>query len=365
MQVKSKRILLQECTIVISDVHGNHHLLRELLKKCNYQAGKDTLILLGDLIEKGTNSLKTLRYVMDLAKQAHVEVVMGNCDAIPLQILNGTDLYGLWHYLQHAPWKQRTLLREMADLIDIDLDDPAYLGHFQTIAQAFPEAFAFLASLPHVLESDGYLFAHAALPYEQYPYAENAYEIMKNDRFAMQAVQFHKTFLCGHTPVVNYQDGILSSNPLYDKKRNIISIDGGCGVKKDGQLNACILEQGNWSFCYVDELPKAEIVRSHIAQQQAVHSINWFDRHVVILKEEKLGVWCKHLKTDAAMFLPKDCLYESPEGLCCDDFTNYRMSVQQGDNVSIIRTWNEEVYVKKQGIHGWIPKNVLAGGIKG
>ena len=49
--------------IVVSDIHGNLPYFLGLLDKLVLRAD-DQLILLGDLVEKGPQSLDTLRYVM-------------------------------------------------------------------------------------------------------------------------------------------------------------------------------------------------------------------------------------------------------------------------------------------------------------
>ena len=51
-----------------------------LLEKVHYIPGQDTLFLLGDLIEKGSASLETLRWVMTLARNERVIVLKGNND---------------------------------------------------------------------------------------------------------------------------------------------------------------------------------------------------------------------------------------------------------------------------------------------
>lgn len=53
--------------IAISDIHGNLLYLQGLLKKLRFSPD-DVLILVGDLLEKGTHSLGVLRYVMELQK---------------------------------------------------------------------------------------------------------------------------------------------------------------------------------------------------------------------------------------------------------------------------------------------------------
>lgn len=358
MKVRSRKITLQKRTIIISDIHGNGHLLDHLLKKCHYQAGVDTLILLGDLIEKGKNSLETLRQVMRLSQHEHVYTVMGNCDAIPVQLFHNEETEDIYHYLMHAPWSGKTLIQEMAEVLSIDLRKD-YIAAFHSIVDAFSDEFAFLDQLPHVIESEHHLFVHAGLETEESPYAADAFTIMKNDRFADQKISFQKVLVCGHTPVVNYQKGILSSNPLFDDKRNIISVDGGCGVRKDGQLNALILDHGNLSYFYEDDLPKRKISDHYTAPVCPVHSINWFSRCVELLEESATEAVCRQLESNEILHVPLDYLYRSKGNLCCEDFTDYRMSVKKGDIVGVIRYWNDEVYVKKDGILGWIPKKIL------
>lgn len=361
MKVKSSECLLNDKrSIVISDLHGNGHLLERLLQQCAYQPNQDHLILLGDYIEKGKDSLGTLRQIMELSKHTYVDVLMGNCDAIPLQLLSGEDIHGLCHYLNHAPWKGHTLLQEMADLLGLTLSlERDARSCFQTIVHAFPEEFSFLAQLPHVLESEQLLFVHAGLQYERKPYAQDAYTIMKNDRFANQDHVFEKTLICGHTPVINYTTHIPSANPLYDPYKHIYSIDGGCGVKPDGQLNALIIEHNQFSYQYVDDLTTKTVKHSWKAEPQDTHTINWFDRFVAIIKEEGKGVRCIHISSQKEVVLPKSYLYEEHGQLCTKDFSNHHLSVKEHDVVGIIEEWEDEVYVKKDGIYGWIPKWIL------
>lgn len=65
--------------LVISDVHGHPDRLIQLLRQMDY-GGEDILVLVGDLIEKGPESLRVVQYVMDLARRHPVYVSMGNVD---------------------------------------------------------------------------------------------------------------------------------------------------------------------------------------------------------------------------------------------------------------------------------------------
>tara|TARA_R110000868_G_scaffold104087_8_gene286307 strand:+ start:10431 stop:11048 length:618 start_codon:yes stop_codon:yes gene_type:complete len=61
-------------TLIIGDVHGCLRELDLLLEKAGYRYGSDQLIFVGDLINKGPNSLGVLQRAYDLKAQ----VVLGN-----------------------------------------------------------------------------------------------------------------------------------------------------------------------------------------------------------------------------------------------------------------------------------------------
>lgn len=61
-------------TIVVADIHGCIDEFEELLKTLSYKKEKDRLILLGDLIDRGPDSVAVVRK----AREMDLECVMGN-----------------------------------------------------------------------------------------------------------------------------------------------------------------------------------------------------------------------------------------------------------------------------------------------
>ena len=72
-------------TYVIGDVHGCFHQFINLLNKINYDTQKDNIILTGDLVNRGPESLAVLNYCMADNK---ITTVLGNHDLYLLYLMS-------------------------------------------------------------------------------------------------------------------------------------------------------------------------------------------------------------------------------------------------------------------------------------
>ena len=69
--------------IAVSDIHGNLPFFTALMEKIALSP-QDSLILVGDMIEKGRDSLALLRHLMELSRTHTLYPLCGNCDGLVL-----------------------------------------------------------------------------------------------------------------------------------------------------------------------------------------------------------------------------------------------------------------------------------------
>ena len=200
--------------LAVSDVHGNLPWLKGLLEKAAFSP-EDALVLVGDLVEKGPESLATLRYVMELSRTHTVHALCGNCDNLAADFVwggSGLDRDFYRYYLQ--VWGERSLVVQMAREAGLPAESPEDLPALRSgLAKHFAPELCFLRDLPTVLTAPNYVFVHGGVPSYEHMEELDAWRCMKNDDFLGQGYAFPYYCVVGHWPVTLYRTGVPAVSP--------------------------------------------------------------------------------------------------------------------------------------------------------
>jgi bis(5'-nucleosyl)-tetraphosphatase (symmetrical) len=118
--------------VFIGDVHGCIDELLSLIVKLDVKSD-DTLVFLGDLIDRGPNPIAVVRYVRSLERAAHTYCVLGNHEDKCLRWLQAEDDIAAGKKLRNnmrPPWPDR-----LAEWNALSADDRAYLMSLPVILE--------------------------------------------------------------------------------------------------------------------------------------------------------------------------------------------------------------------------------------
>ena len=180
----------------IGDIHGSFDQLKELIQKIPIDFVDDTLVFIGDYIDRGPDSVEVIDYLLEL-KHRHPGIIFlkGNHEDMLEKFLDGTDRFT---YLLNGG--QETL--------------DSYLRAFKS-AGAFPipsDHMAFFKSLRLYYETEAYIFVHAGLR-PKVPLASQETEdlLWIRDKFIYSRYHFGKTVIFGHTPL---EEPLVEANKI-------------------------------------------------------------------------------------------------------------------------------------------------------
>ena len=338
--------------IAVSDIHGNLPFFQSLMDKICLTPD-DILVLVGDLLEKGADSLALLRHLMALSKTHTLYPICGNCDGLVLRFFESDELDRRF-FAAYLPLHPESTLRQMAREGGFEQwEDLPQLR--RDLRAAFPEEWSWLKAMPTILETDHLLFVHGGVPALKGMEELDRWGCMKNDNFLGQGHSFDKWVIVGHWPVTLYNPSIPSAAPMITQDRKIISIDGGCVLKADGQLNALILpseDSEDFTWTAWDGLPVARALDVQPASTNSVN-IRWGRSALELLEEGEELSLCRHLETGHTLYILNDYLRRGPQGLWCEDSTDYRLPVVSGDLLTVVKKTKAGFLCKKEGVTGW------------
>jgi protein phosphatase len=373
VSAKVKRIELEENKriIAISDIHGNLNGLKKLLNKVRFSQD-DYLFFVGDMVEKGPQSLTALRYIMELTKTCKAYAVCGNCDAVAAEIYKDSNHKELLNYLLR---RKKSILNEMCEALSFKVNkDTDMMKMKELLTNNFKEELEWICNLPDIIETSNFTFVHGGLTSEDLDEQE-AEKVQCLDEFLKQDIYLNKYCIVGHWPVVLYCETYPDCNPIINKDKKIICIDGGNVLKRNGQLNAFMIPDINseaFTFDYQDDLKtgiiresQEETSKSHYIpwtpgrhpevakQRNGTMLIHWIDNKIEVLEKEEEFSYCEHSSTKYRMWFLNKYIYKEKDGYYCEDSTDYLIPVKSGDRVSLVETTEKGYLIKRNGITGW------------
>lgn len=369
MQFKIQKVDIEENKriIAISDIHGMDHYLEGVLQKVQYTTS-DVLVIVGDVIEKGDESLKTARRILKLKeKNPHVYVTLGNVDYDRLELFYregeqaGHDFVGTQHWTKRV-WKRGFFL-DILEEMQVDLEELNGENISQIkdrIHKEYAKELSLFEEAPTILEIGNYIFVHGGIPTDQLEElkAEDMFSFLKREAFLKEEEVFRKYVIVGHWPTCLYSDEIDCMNPIFDYEKHIIAIDGGCALKYGAQLNALLIPYANAPIESVtyeayDDLPVIVAKKNQEAKERTV-TIRYFDNKVELLEDLVDVAKVCHISTGKVFFVPKFYLYGRDDKYYnCSDFSDANLEIEEGDKLSVIEETTLGYIVKKHGMIGW------------
>ena len=340
--------------IAVSDIHANLPYLKGLLEKLSF-SDSDELIIVGDFLEKGKHSLETLRYIMELYRQGNCRVLCGNCDTWSDAVDSELD-YWKPRLVRYMLFWRGGLIWDMLSELGIPVtEDMDFAPLAPLLRERFEPEFDFLRSLPHIIETEHYIFVHGGVKPDIPLSGHTGGDCMKFDDFMSRGYSFDKWVIVGHWPVMLYLPDRVCANPIIDRGHKVISIDGGCTLKDDGQLNGLIIPyEGSEDFSFVayDPFPVRRVKTAQRGGEKSYY-IRWGDNDVQVLRRGGEFSLCRHVRTGYEMEILTKYLYSDEEFCKCNDCTDLVLELEAGDEVSVVEETSRGWLVKHRGTTGW------------
>ncbi|MBW2141308.1 MAG: metallophosphoesterase [Deltaproteobacteria bacterium] len=156
--------------LAIGDIHGCFDKFKKLMDAINWKPAEDTLVFMGDYVDRGPDSAGVIEYIIELKRQSgNLICLMGNHEQLFLEYLGGQA--------------------NQIFFLNGGLDTLASYGGDRHIPDSHIE---FLNSLLPYYETDEYIFAHAGLREDL---------LWIREEFILSDYDHGKRIIFGHTPV--------------------------------------------------------------------------------------------------------------------------------------------------------------------
>lgn len=358
-------ILPKECRVIcISDIHGSFDLFTVLLNKCGLR-DDDYLILLGDCIEKGNDSLSTFEYVKKLYKnRKNTYLIRGNVDFAPQCILKEFDESRAADYLMNRSksiihqWAEQLMLPKITRENFTEIREILYSHHIDDIN--------FISNLPFVITTSDFIFAHTGADKDTLNTADK--DIFFRTCLLMDGKSPDDRWVVfGHFPTFSSPLAGSSNNPIIFKDRKAIGIDGGNVLLEHGQLNALIINKSgqdiDFSYEFTNNFKIQVITETYESENDDLPILKCVYPPYEIIREEEYFYVCFMSEAGVTGRIKKERLDRNKNDrfIFYNNISNF-LSVEKGEHVYIINDDCEGYTLVKNmsGGIGWVRKDCFA-----
>jgi serine/threonine protein phosphatase 1 len=193
----------------IGDIHGCYDQLLALMKKIPIDFKQDTLVFMGDYIDRGPKSVEVVDFLVKLKKRVPgIIFLKGNHEDMLAKYLDGTDRFT---YLLNGG--QQTLDSYLSRSAHTGTHPipPAHMEFFKSLRLIYEtEDYIFVhaglrpkvSMLRLIYETEDYIFVHAGLrPKVSLESQETEDMLWIRDKFLYTRYDFGKPVVFGHTPL--------------------------------------------------------------------------------------------------------------------------------------------------------------------
>jgi serine/threonine protein phosphatase 1 len=224
-------------TFAIGDIHGEPLHLQTLLARLPRVAPRDTIVFLGDYLDRGPGSAEVVRIIRDLADSGPCQVVAlrGNHEDAWLRVIDGGWLEFILPAGNGCLQALRSFTGSDADHAMPSADEMATMlrGDF------FPaDVVEWMRALPHWYEDDRAIYVHAGVPRRDGRWlhpaeADKPAALLWTRAEAMFREYRGKTLVVGHTATELLPPELSDHTPADPTDMwagpSVIALDTGCG----------------------------------------------------------------------------------------------------------------------------------------
>ena len=180
--------------ICIGDVHGEIHKLKNLFEKLSFTKN-DTIVFLGDYIDRGEDSKSVIDFVLSLKDKCNLVTLKGNHEMFALDTLKFTEgRFGLAHMFNS--WMMNGGEKCLRSYSTQCVEEQNFAG---AIEKMFEQHGNFFNNLKLTYETDNHIFVHGHLAHEQDVEDQEEWQCIWGRYNDIYPHKSGKIVVCGHT----------------------------------------------------------------------------------------------------------------------------------------------------------------------